>query len=66
MNAKQHPVAKTSIDLRRSISRLETFVEQFPGEETVVNGTVATLIEKLKDARAVIPKDLRDPDVVAP
>jgi hypothetical protein len=64
MNAKTHPIPKTSVDLRRSIARLETFQEASPFDPYVQNGLASQLAEKLKEVRALIPKDLRDPDLL--
>lgn len=64
MNAKTHPVPKTSVDLRRSIARLETFKEASPFDPAVQSGLVDELIGKLKETRALIPKDQRDPDLL--
>lgn len=62
MLPKHNPVAKTAIDLRRSIQRLENFIEQFPNDEHLE--IAKTLIEDLKESRIHIPKDLVDIDLM--
>lgn len=56
-----HPMAKTSIELRRSIQRLENFIDRNPNDIYIPK--VQGLIEDLKSARSHIPVELRDPDV---
>jgi outer membrane protein assembly factor BamD (BamD/ComL family) len=56
-----HPIAKTSIELRRSIQRLENFIERNPND--VYTPKVQELIEDLKSARSHIPSELRDQDI---
>lgn len=64
MNPKSHPIAKTSVDIRRSINRLKVLKEQFPSDVSVTSGLADTLIEALRQARSLIPKDQRDPDLM--
>lgn len=64
MLPKLHPLSKTSIDLRRSINRLVVFKDQNPTDEEVVNGTIETTINELKEARRHIPKQYWDTDIV--
>jgi glycerol-3-phosphate responsive antiterminator len=58
-----HPLAKTSIEARRAITRLENFMKMNPNDEYVVNGNVAEIIEDLKNIRRHIPKELLDVDL---
>lgn len=62
MLPKLTPLGKTSIELRRAINRLETYIEQNPHAEDVTR--VQVLITDLKEARNHIPVELRDPDGV--
>lgn len=57
----QHPLAKTSTELRRSINRLELFLEQNPKDEFAPR--IADMIEDLKAARNKIPQSLQDLDL---
>lgn len=63
INAKSHPIPRTSVDLRRSINRLITHKEAFPNDGYVLDGTVDQLIEALRQARYLIPKSERDHDL---
>jgi hypothetical protein len=62
MLPKLHAIAKTSIELRRSIQRLTNFIENNPNDIYIPK--VQELIEDLKSARSHIPKELRNPDGV--
>jgi hypothetical protein len=57
----QHPLSKTSIELRRAINRLEIFVDQNPNDSFAP--AVNEMITDLKSARLRIPKELWDPDL---
>lgn len=57
----QHPLSKTSIELRRAINRLEIFLQQNATDSFAP--AVDAMIEDLKSARNKIPKELRDPDL---
>jgi hypothetical protein len=57
----QHPLSKTSIDLRRAINRLEIFLQQNEGDPYAP--AVSEMINDLKTARHRIPKELWDPDI---
>lgn len=63
MNPVTHPFVKTSQDLRRSLNRLEAFCKTHPEDDQVKNGNVGVLIDKMKDARLLIPAALRDADL---
>lgn len=56
-----HPLTKTSIELRRSINRLEIFLTMYMEDEFAPAVTV--MIENLKEARRQIPVALRDQDL---
>lgn len=56
-----HPLGKTSIELRRSINRLEIFVSMYADDEFAP--AVIAMIENLKEARRQIPVALRDQDL---
>lgn len=58
-----HPLAKTAIDARRAIQRLETFTKTNPEDEHVTDGTVERIIEDFKEIRRHIPKSLHDVDL---
>lgn len=61
MQTVQHPLTKTATELRRSIYRLELFLQQNPKDEFAPR--VADMIDDLKAARNKIPEQLRDLDV---
>lgn len=56
-----HPLAKTSIQLRQSIKRLETFLQSNPRDEHI--DSVRELIRDLESARDHIPGALLDIDL---
>lgn len=56
-----HPLAKTSIQLRQSIKRLETFEKSNPKDEYI--DAVRELIRDLEIARKHIPGPLQDVDL---
>lgn len=56
-----HPLAKTAIQLRQSLHRLEHFKQTNPDDADIK--AVDKLIEDLKSARNHIPKHLRDIDL---
>lgn len=58
-----HVMSKTSIELRRSINRLELYKTSNPSDEHVTSGAVGSLVDTLKEARRHIPLTLRDPDL---
>lgn len=60
---KLHPLAKTAIEARRAIQRLEVFMEIHPEDEHVKSGAVSVIIENLKEVRSHIPAPLRDVDL---
>lgn len=57
----QHPLAKTSTELRRAINRLEIFLDQYPKDEFAPR--VSEMIDDLKSARNKIPQALQDLDL---
>lgn len=57
----QHPLSKTSIELRRAIYRLEIFIQQNSTDE--FEPIVKDMIEHLKSARRCIPNELIDQDL---
>lgn len=61
MQTVQHPLSKTSTELRRSIYRLELFLQQNPSDAYAPR--VAEMIDDLKAARNKIPEALKDLDV---
>lgn len=63
INAKLHPLAKTAIEARRAIQRLDAFVESKPDDQHVKSGVVAEITEGLKQIRRYVPKDLLDVDL---
>lgn len=64
MNPILHPLAKTSIELRRSITRLQTLKQASPFDPHVQSGIADNVIEYLRLARECVPKDLRDTDLL--
>lgn len=58
-----HPLAKTAIDARRAIQRLETFMKTNAEDHHVTDGTVEQIIEDFKEIRRHIPKHLIDVDL---
>jgi hypothetical protein len=56
-----HPIAKTAIQLRQSIKRLETFVLSNPNDEHIRE--VKELLKDLEAARDHIPGHLLDVDL---
>jgi hypothetical protein len=56
-----HPLAKTAIQLRQSIKRLETFIQSSPSDEYIES--VRGLIRDLESARSHIPGQLIDIDL---
>lgn len=60
-----HPLAKTAIETRRALIRLENYEERNPNDPYVKNGTVATIKEDLKSIRAHIPNELKDVDLIS-
>lgn len=63
MLPKLHPLSKTAIEARRSIQRLQNFLETNAEDEHVKNGIVQMIIEDLKNVRLHIPKELKDTDL---
>lgn len=57
-----HPLAKTSIQLRQSLKRLETFMQSNPKDE--YKEAVHQLIRDLENARSHIPASLQDTDLL--
>jgi hypothetical protein len=57
----QHPLSKTSIELRRAIYRLEIFLQQNSNDPFAP--AVTAMVDDLKSARLKIPKELWDPDL---
>lgn len=59
--SKLHPLAKTSIQVRHTISRLETFIETSKDEdEKVVAGK---LLQVFSQIQTFIPKEYRNVDM---
>jgi hypothetical protein len=63
MLPKLHPLAKTAIEARRAMNRLEVYESQNPNDPMVKDGTVKTIADKLRDVRNCIPEELKDIDV---
>jgi hypothetical protein len=63
MQSVLHPLAKTSIQARQSIRRLDSFKKQFPNDEYVKTGKVDEIINDLTEIRKHIPKSLQDIDL---
>jgi len=63
MNPVLHPLVKTSVELRRSINRLEVFAKANPNDEHVVSGKLDEMVDKMKDVRLLIPASMRDADI---
>lgn len=66
MLPKLHPLAKTAIDARRAIVRLENYMESNPHDPYVKSGVVKQIVDDLRNVRAHIPDELRDVDLVNP
>lgn len=64
MLPKLHPLAKTAIETRRALLRLENYVLANPSDPYVKNGTVGTIMDDLKSVRAHVPKELKDVDLM--
>lgn len=61
MVPKLTPLAKTAIELRRAILRLETLAETDPMEFT--SSGAASVLSYLKGARNAIPERFKDVDI---
>lgn len=58
-----HPLAKTAIDARRAIQRLENYKKTNPEDAHVTDGSVDQIIDDFKEIRRHIPKSLHDVDL---
>lgn len=63
MHMKHHPLIRTSQDIRRSITRLRSFISSPlpipPGELK----TAKELVNNLEQAQTIIPEEYRDADL---
>jgi hypothetical protein len=51
-----HPLKKTKIDLRRSINRLNVYIQQNPEDDYVKSGEANQVLDRLEEAQRLIPK----------
>lgn len=63
MHMKQHPLAKTSQDVRRSIARLKNYTVQFPNMSEEEFKAVSEAVRNLERVREAIPEEHRDVDL---
>lgn len=61
MVSNKHPMVKTAIDIRRTIHRLEVWMQMSPNETDEIG--VAAMVDKLQDLRKSIPKEYLDADL---
>lgn len=55
-----HPVVKTETEIRRSIQRLEVFRASNGLDNMVVDGTINTILNHLRNAYKALPDEMRE------
>lgn len=61
MVSNKHPMVKTAIDIRRTIHRLEVWMQMSPHETEEIG--VAAMVDSLKEIRKTIPREYLDADL---
>lgn len=59
MLAKQHPIVRNYVDLKRCIGRTEFFLDTFPEDQTNEADRYMQMLEHLKQAMELVPREYR-------